>query len=126
MSETQPTENLEEAFSSLFASNVSGSGEEELLRTATTFALQFSAQQIKCIIYLKDLIVILNHKAEREEVPSIKGRMELASKRLQSFVNNYLEYKKNHVSDVFALKALEMISLRKYLNESSFKINVDK
>ena len=43
-----------------------------------------------------------------------------------SFVDRWLELKQYNNSDAFVMKALEFISLRKFLNENSLKVNIDK
>jgi hypothetical protein len=52
-SETPTDVNLEESFNKLFSSSVSGTGEEELLRIASDYALQIHAPQIKCLQYIE-------------------------------------------------------------------------
>lgn len=109
--------NLEDAFQSIFGTSKSGTGEEELLRIASQFSLQISAPQMKLLIYLM-------HRAEREQA---RGGYHTEEARLmRMFVIKWLEYKQNNNSDVFVMKALEHISLRHYINENSFKVNIEK
>lgn len=112
--EPQPV-NLEDTFQDIFGKSKSGTGEEELLRIASQFSLQITAPQMKLLIYLL-------HRAEREEA---KGYL-WDSRMLKTFVVKWLEYKQNNNSDVFVMKALEHISLRHYINENSFKVNIEK
>lgn len=103
--------NLESAFSDLFKSSTSGTGEEELLRIASTYSRQITSEQIKCLLFLK----------VRAETLAEKPR-----KILEKFVDGWLELKQFNNSDMFVMKALEFISLRKFLNENTFKVNVEK
>lgn len=104
--------NLEDAFNDVFKTSKSGTGEEELLRIASQFSLQVTAKQMRCLIYLL-------HRAERSKNSNDKLLLQL-------FVRKWLEYKQNNNSDVFVMKALEHISLRHYINENSFKVNIEK
>jgi len=119
MSETiQPVENLEDAFQNLFKTSVSGSGEEELLRIASRYSLQLSVKQMKAILYLEWWI---------DEYGKSKRPQDVAKgKRLKIFVDRYLELKQYNGSDVFVMKALEYISLRKFINEDAMKVNIEK
>ena len=110
----EPTDDnqLEDIFSKMFQSSVSGTGEEELLRIASTYSRQIHAKQIKVLLYLEYRATIAKN---------------LATKRiLKSFVDRWLELKQYNNSDAFVMKALEFISLRKFLNENSLKVNIDK
>lgn len=108
-------QNLEEAFSDLFKTSVSGTGEEELLRIASTYSRQISASQIRCLLYIE-------LRAERFRLSGD----EITARALHQFVNRWLELKQYNNSDVFVMKALEHISLRKFLNENSLKVNIEK
>lgn len=110
-----PVTNLEDAFGDLFKTSKSGTGEEELLRIASQFSLQVTARQMRCLVYLM-------HRAERSEARGWAQEAYL----LRLFVQKWLEYKQNNNSDVFVMKALEHISLRHYINENSFKVNIEK
>lgn len=105
----EPEQNLEESFSKLFTTSVSGSGEEELLRIASQYSLQISASQIKALLFL-EYLATLN--------PALAW--------VQGFVERWLKLKQNNNSDLFVMKALEYISLRKFLGENSFKVNIEK
>lgn len=104
------TENLEDAFQNLFKTSASGTGEEELLRIASQFSMQLSSKQIKALLYL-EMLVTEGHPR----------RVWIAE-----FVERWLTLKRNNDSDMFVMKALEHISLRKFLNENSFKVNIEK
>jgi len=103
--------NLEDAFQDLFKTSASGSGEEELLRIASKHAMQLSAAQIKVLLYLEWQAVSYPDPYKQQ---------------LQDFVERYLELKQNNNSDIFVMKALEHISLRKFINENSMKVNIEK
>jgi len=103
--------NLEDAFQDLFKTSASGTGEEELLRIASKHAMQLSAAQIKVLLYLE-------WQAEIYPDP-IRGQ-------IRTFIARYLELKQNNNSDIFVMKALEHISLRKFINENSMKVNIEK
>lgn len=117
--------NLEDAFGQLFKSSVSGTGEEELLRIASDYALQIKASQFRLLLYLK-------HKASAFELASRystggrKLQFEYAASYLRQFVMDWLEYKKHNNSDVFVMRALDSISLRKFINENTLKVNIEK
>lgn len=113
---TQETEqvNLEDAFQGLFQTSATGTGEEELLRIASKFALQVTSPQIQCLLYLKDLAI------------GIEKKDAILSRRLKSFITDWLEYKQHNNSDIFVMKSLEQISLRKFFNENSFKVDIQK
>jgi len=104
-------ENLEDSFQNLFRTSVSGSGEEELLRIASNFSLQLSAEQIRCICFIQNFAIRTGGEVE---------------KALGLFVAKWLELKQNNNSDLFVMKALEFISLRKFLLEGAFKVNLNK
>jgi len=103
--------NLENAFQDLFKTSASGSGEEELLRIASKHAMQLSAAQIKVLLYLEWQADIYPDPYKTQ---------------IRQFVARYLELKQNNNSDIFVMKALEHISLRKFINENSMKVNIEK
>ena len=103
---------LEDIFAKMFQSSVSGTGEEELLRIASTYSRQITAPQIRCLLYL--------------EYRAFTSKSATTPKILRSFVDRWLELKQYNNSDAFVMKALEFISLRKFLNENSLKVNIDK
>lgn len=117
--------NLEDAFSKLFKSSVSGTGEEELLRIASNYSLQITAKQIKCLLFLE-------HKAKmfRELELATKGNEHIKYKfiadYLHEFVWRWLELKQHNNSDIFVMRALDSISLRKFINENTLKVNIEK
>jgi len=109
--EVEQQENLEDAFQGLFKSSATGTGEEELLRIASDYALQINANQIKTLLFLESLSNQISNK---------QGII------LKNFVERWLEIKRHNNSDAFVMKALEFISLRRFLSESSFKVNIEK
>jgi len=104
--------NLEDAFQNLFKTSASGTGEEELLRIASRYSMQLTAQQIRVLLWLE--------YAADNKAPLKQGVW------IRQFVSRWLALKENNNSDVFVMKALEFISLRKFLNENSFKVNIEK
>lgn len=107
------TTNLEDAFQGLFKTSVSGTGEEELLRIASKFSIQLTAPQIKALTYLRWISKHPGMPQERKE-------------QIQSFLQDYLEYKQYNGSDMFVMRALDSISLRKFIGENAFKIDIQK
>jgi len=105
---------LELAFQSLFKNSASGSGEEELLRVASDYALQLNAEQIKILLYMEGVAL------------AVKETSKWRYDRIYAFIHRYLELKKHNQSDLFIMASLREISLRRYLNEGSFKVNIDK
>jgi hypothetical protein len=103
--------NLEDAFQSLFKTSASGTGEEELLRIASTFSMQLSTRQMKALLYLEML-------AGQSEEP--------VKSQLRNFVSRWLELKQHNNSDMFVMRALDAISLRKFVGENAFKVNIEK
>jgi len=103
--------NMEDAFGKLFSTSSSGTGEEELLRIASTYSRQFSSKQIKVLLYLEWSIPIYPPDTQ---------------KRIRKFIDRYLELKQYNNSDGFVMKALEHISLRKFINENTMKVNIEK
>lgn len=104
----------ESIFNNLFASSQSGSGEEELLRIAAKFSRQISAAQIKVICFLKATALEYSEKFPNE------------SRVIEEFVERWLELKQFNHSDAYVMRALDSISLRRFINENSFKVNIDK
>lgn len=100
-------ENLEELFSDLFQ-QTSGTGEEELLRIASTYSRQITGYQMKLILFLEYLANVADHSA------------------IKDFIVRWLELKQFNNSDRFVMRALEYISLRKFLGENAIKVNIDK
>lgn len=103
--------NLEDAFGSLFKTSASGTGEEELLRIASTYSRQITARMIKALLYLHWL---KEHTNERQ------------TKLIDTFITHWLEYKQFNNSDKFVMRALDSISLRKFIGENAFKVNIEK
>lgn len=104
-------DNLEDTFQQLFKTSASGTGEEELLRIASTYSRQLNARQIKAILFLEWQIPMLP---------------DTEKDRIRHFVNRWLELKQYNNSDIFVMKALEHIALRKFIGENSVKVNIEK
>lgn len=112
MTEEKKDTNLEDTFQDIFKTSLSGSGEEELLRIASTYSRQLSAAQIRLILFLEDV--------------AFRVKDERSAKRIRHFTERWLELKQYNNSDIFVMKALEFISLRRFLNENSFKVDIKK
>lgn len=104
--------NLEDAFNSLISSSSSGGGDEELLKVASKHTLQLTGKQIKCLLYLKIYISKLSDQLEKDT--------------LNSFIEDYVLWKSYNNSQGFIMTALDNISLRRFINENSLKVNIDK
>lgn len=117
--------NLEDAFSKIFKSSVSGTGEEELLRIASNYSLQINAKQIKCLLFIENKARMFQALANSEETP-LKIKYRYISEYLREFVVRWLELKQHNNSDVFVMRALDSISLRKFINENTLKVNIEK
>jgi len=103
---------LEDKIQSAFGGTFSGTGEEELLRVASKFSLQYTGNQIRIMLYLYD--VALRYKGASN------------SERLVAYVNKYSELKQFNNSDRFVMTALESIALKRFIGENALKINVEK
>lgn len=108
-------ENLEDAFQSLFASSISGNGDEELLRIAGEYSMQLSARQIRALLRLK----LKSYDFLRKEKAHVSRKLEL-------FISQWLLYKRNHNSDLYVMRALDSIALRKFIGENSVKVDIQK
>jgi len=108
-------ERLEEAFSNLFAGGTSGTGEEELLRMASKYSMQLNSAQMKCLLYLQ-------FKADYYRVI----KKDWLADMIENFMLKYLEYKEFNNSAPFVMKIVEYISLRRFLTEQSFKVDIKK
>lgn len=106
---------IEEAALNIFGGSTSGSGEEELLRIASNFALQLSARQINRLLWLK-LAALRLRNAKKDNLAIV----------FDAFITNWLEWKKYNGSEAYIMRGLDSISMRRYLNEGSFKVNIDK
>lgn len=110
--ETKKTDiNLEDSFQNLFSTSASGTGEEELLRIASTFSMQITTRQMKALLYLEWAAIGLAPERRRQ---------------VQQFVERWLEFKQHNNSDMFIMRALDSISLRKFVGENAFKVNIEK
>lgn len=116
--------NLEDAFSKLFKTSVSGTGEEELLRIASDYALQINAHQIKLLLYLEHRASMFRALADR--LPEKKVWYLWQADYLTTFVFRWLDLKRHNNSDIFVMRGLDSISLRKFINENTLKVNIEK
>lgn len=118
--------NLEDAFSKLFKSSVSGTGEEELLRIASDYALQINAHQIKLLLYLEHRASQYRQMAALPQFKAKAAWYEWQANYLTTFVFRWLDLKRHNNSDVFVMRGLDSISLRKFINENTLKVNIEK
>jgi len=125
LTEETPDVNLEDAFSKLFKSSVSGTGEEELLRIASNYSLQITAKQIKCLQYIEYRAKMFEALA-KAETSALRKKYIFIAEHLHDFVKRWLELKEHNNSDVFVMRALDSISLRKFINENTLKVNIEK
>lgn len=103
--------NLEDKVSGWLQSSVSGTGEEELLRIASNYSRQITARQIRALVYLELIAEVSD---------------DLTKRLINRFIEKWLELKRYNNSDIFVMKALEFISLRKFINENTMKLNINK
>jgi len=103
-------QNLEEAFSDLFKGGTTGTGEEELLRVASKYSMQLSTAQMKALLYLKWRAVI-----------DVKAQLAL-----DAFIEKWLQLKEYNNSAGFIMRVIDFISLRRFLTEQSFKVDIKK
>jgi len=108
-------QNLEDIFNDLFKKGTTGTGEEELLRVAAKYSMQLSAQQIKCLLYIA---------FEAEKARANKDFMSAAI--LNNFVIKWLEWKEYNNSAGFIMRVIGDISMRRFLTEQSFKVDIKK
>lgn len=102
---------MEESFEEIFGASASGTGEEELLKIAARFSRQLTARQMRCIIKLKAHMQLAGDKTRRT---------------LEAIVSEFLELKQYHNSNLYVMRALDSVALRRFINENSVKINVQK
>lgn len=109
--EQEAKQNLEQVFSDLFKGGTTGTGEEELLRVAAKYSMQLSAAQIKCLLYIQ-------FQADR-----FGGEV---AKILHNFIKKWLEWKEYNNSAGFISHVIGDISMRRFLTEQSFKVDIKK
>ena len=102
----------ENAFSKLFEGAQSASGDQELLKVASEFAPQFTGPQIKTLCFVQGLI------ASRPTSPF--------AMKMRPIIEKFIEYKRNHNSAMYVMQALDSIALRKFVNENTMKVNIQK
>lgn len=109
MSESQ---NLEQVFSDLFKGGATATGEEELLRLASKYSMQLSTAKIKALLYIY-------WYSDTCGVPKLKIALD-------RFIENWLRLMEYNNSAGYIMKIMEFISLRRFLNEQSFKVDIKK
>lgn len=111
MPENNQIQNLEEAFATLFRGATTPGGDEELLRIASQYSLQFYAPQLRCLLFLEDQASIAP---------------EYIKVRLKQFVNRWLELKQYNNTAMFVRQVLDSLSLKKFIGENTLKVNIEK
>lgn len=106
---------VEDAWSKVFATSVSGSGEEELLRLASKFSLQLSTAQMRVLLYLSLRAIDLEDQGRDSD-----------ARKLKHFLEAWREWKQYNHSDVYVMRALDSISLRRLINENTLKVSLDR
>ena len=104
---------FDEALKSIF--KPVGTDEADLLRIASEFSLQLTGDQIKGLLMI-DILAFYCEKA---------GLVDRVN-QLRSFIKNYLEFKSKNNSYKFILSAMREISLSRFINENTTKVNVEK
>jgi len=109
-------QNIEEAFADLFKGGTTSTGEEELLRVASKYSMQLTTAQMKCLLYIA-------WTANKIEADNPKSFVPL---QLRDFVKKWLEFKEYNNSAPFIMRVIDFISLRRFLTEQSFKVDIKK
>lgn len=102
----------ENAFTAMFSGAQSASGDQELLRVATDFAPQYTGEQMRTLCYIYGLI------ARRPD--------SFFAKMVEPILDKYVLFKRNHDSALYVQAALDSIALRKFVNENTMKVNIQK
>lgn len=107
--------NLEDQFGQdMMEGGFSATGEEEMLRIASEFALQLDADQIRAILFVE------NMGRRLKQILPEEGQF------LLDWAREWKRLKKNNHSDQFINAIMGSISLRKFFNENTFKVNIEK
>lgn len=107
---------LADKFQALLGSSSVGSEDEKLLEVASNFSVQLSASQLRILVGLKLFANVLDEVEKKPEQAQI----------LRQFVKDYVELKKYHGSDFYVMRALDSISLRKFMQERPIGVDVLK
>jgi len=103
----------EDVFQDVFGASSSGSGEEELLRIGAGFSRQLTSAQIQTLVFMR----IIARDTRVNEV--LRSTLALVSEW-------YMDYKQYNQSKEYVMRMFDSVSLRKYINQDAFKINVMK
>ena len=103
---------IEQAVNDLFKGGTTGTGEEELLRLASKYSMQLSAQQIKCLLYIKYWANMTGDPVQKMT--------------LDEFVQLWLAWKEYNNSAGFIMRIIGDISMRRFITEQSFKVDIKK
>lgn len=105
--------NIDEKLKGLFSSSSSADGSEEILKAAANFALQLPAIQIQALLRIED--IALEFRSD-----------EQFSLRLTNFVKRWIELKRYNNSAMFVQRALDSISLKKFIQSGQFDVGIQK
>jgi len=111
----------EESLEDLFQEDIMGNafegtsidGDAQLLEVASKHTLQLNGEQIKVILYV-------DHIMELMEFPQVEKTA------WANFKKNYILYTSHNNSQPFIQQVLGHISLRRFINENTLKVSVDK
>lgn len=99
---------FEDVLGNIFQTSGIG-GDEQLLKTGIEFTRQFSAQQVRTIIYIKAFSLNCNEKNK---------------KILDEIVKQYLVLKQYHRSADYVRAMFDSISAKRFFGQDAGKINV--
>lgn len=108
--------NLEDAFSDLLGGGMEAEsidGDAQLLEVASKHTLQLDGMQIKALLYI-------------EMFSSLYLTKESEKNALENFKKNYIRYTSHCASQPFIERVLAAISFRRFINENTLKVNIDK
>jgi len=106
---------LADKFQQLLGSGGGAGEDEKLLELASSFSVQISGAQLRVLMSLYTF----------SDVLELNGKPEQA-KLVRSFIKKYLELKKYHGSDFYVMRALDSISLRKFMSQTPIGVDVIK
>jgi len=115
--ETETQVNIEDVMGNFLSGESGVGGDEELLKVASQYALVLKGKQIKVLLWLKVKIELYKLGNEMEKKRAVV---------LETYVKQYIEWKSYHNAQNFIMRALDNISLRRFINENSLKVNIDK
>jgi len=112
--ESEKEISLQERFQQLLGSSSMGGDDEKLLELASSFSVQLSASQIR-------ILLALNMFGDILELEGNRGSLVI-----RNFIKKFIELKKFHGSDFFVMRALDSVSLRRFMQEKPIGVDVIK